>query len=232
MFGVSSAQSPPSSRCRFADTVGILAPFSSRRRANPTRRNSARSRRPRASEHFAPLLFYNRRPGEPHEVLVPVADCGRPVEKLLETIEEEAGDRAAFLSFEDETPALLPYATLLPQRASVDPILAAITGVYEWQQSPLLFLVDGERVQDEQELNALRRRIAMRGDTPYIGVVRPGQLTIYRVSIDRVPLGKALVPLGIQGRAYTFSTLANERPGAAPTAKHCITSIILRLLDD
>lgn len=155
------------------------------------------------------------------------------MDSFPQTLEEYGADLTAFRSFDNDAPDLLPYATLLAARNAPDPILAALTGVYEWQNSPLVFLVDGDRLEGDHHLDGLRRRLAMRGDAPYLGVVRPGQLTLYRVSLDKDPAAKARIPLDIparDGRA-TFPYLGNQRPGVAAQPRQWITSVVLRLLD-
>lgn len=155
------------------------------------------------------------------------------VDSFPQTLEKYGADIGAFRSFDDDTPHLLPYATLLAARNARDPVLAALAGVYEWQDTPLVFLVDGDRLAEEQYLDGIRRRLAMRGDAPYLGVVRPGQLTLYRVSLDGDPVERARIRLEIadgEERA-TFPYLGNERPGAATSSRRWISSVILKLLD-
>ena len=121
---------------------------------------------------------------------------------------------------------------MLAARKTKDSALAAITGVYEWQNTPLVFLVDGDKVTTNQELNRIRRLVAMRGDAPYLGVVRPGQLTLYRVSLDSDPADKARLRLEIpagQERA-TFPHLSNDRPGVDPHSRKWISNVVLTLL--
>jgi hypothetical protein len=155
------------------------------------------------------------------------------VDFLPRTLEAYGADLAAFRSFDGEGPELLPYATLLAARNAPDPVLAALAGVYEWQNTPLVFLVDGDRLAGDQHLDGIRRRLAMRGDAPYVGVVRPGQLTLYRVSLDKDPAAKARIPLGIlaHDERVTFPYLGNHRPGAATQPRQWIASVVLRLLD-
>ena len=155
------------------------------------------------------------------------------VDFLPQTLEAYGADLAAFRSFDGEGPDLLPYATLIAARNAPDPVLAALAGVYEWQSTPLVFLVDGDRLADDQHLDGIRRRLAMRGDAPYVGAVRPGQLTIYRVSLDKDPAAKARIPLDIlaHDERATFPYLGNQRPGVATQPRQWITSVVLRLLD-
>ena len=149
-----------------------------------------------------------------------------------QTLEEYGADLEAVRSFDDDSPDLLAYATLLAARKVHDPVLAALTGVYEWQNSPLVFLVDGDNLAGDQDLDRIRRRVAMRGDAPYLGVVRPGRLTLYRVSLDKDPAAKTRISLGIpEGeKRATFPHLGNQRPGVAARPQQWISNVVLNLL--
>jgi hypothetical protein len=149
------------------------------------------------------------------------------------TLEKYGADLGARRLLDADGPELLPYATLISARESGDPDLAAVSAVYEWQNTPLVFLVDADRLdQDSRRLDRIRRLVGMRGDVPYLGVVRPGQLTVYRVSLDADPLDRAFVPLeNLKGHEKgTFAYLANERPGIAVKKRQLISQIVLKLL--
>ena len=94
------------------------------------------------------------------------------MKSLVQTLEKYGAEPASFRSFADDSPDLLPYATLLSTRQSDDSDLAGLAGVYEWQASPLVVLVDDEKVTRPQQLDHLRRLIAMRGDTPISAKIR------------------------------------------------------------
>jgi hypothetical protein len=153
------------------------------------------------------------------------------VESLVQTLEKYGADSAAIRSFAADAPDLLPYATLLSTRQN-DSILAALAGVYEWQTTPLIFLVDAEKLCRKQDLDRIRRLVAMRGDAPYLGVVRPGQLTVYRVSLDNDPMDRTLVELPVPAgeERVTLPYLGNHRPGVAPHPGHGISKVVLNLL--
>lgn len=153
------------------------------------------------------------------------------MESLVQTLEKYGAEPASFRSFADDSPELLPYATLLSSRQNVDSDLAALAGVYEWQTSPLVALVDAEKLTSPQQLDHLRRLIAMRGDTPYLGVIRPGQLTVYRVSLDNDALDRTRVePLGSAEERATFPYLGNQRPDVAMHGLKRISKVVLKLL--
>jgi hypothetical protein len=147
------------------------------------------------------------------------------------TLTDYGADLHALHRFDDEGkgPDLLPYATLVSAREAKDHQLDALFGVYEWQGSPLIFLVDGERLQDNEHLRIIRRRLAMRGDAPYMGVVRPGRLTVYQVSLDSRLPDEVSIPAG--STSHTFAYLANSRPGLDVERRRWISEVVLRLLD-
>ncbi len=152
---------------------------------------------------------------------------------LIETLAQYGADTSSDggLRLLADTPEMLSYANLLAARDREQGELNALFGVYEWQGSPLAFLVNGAEVADDDQFRRIRRCIALRGDAPYLGVVRPGQLTIHRVSLDTDgDQASRITGLPKECRT-TFSVLANSRPGIAPFKKW-ISGIILKLLRD
>ncbi len=146
-------------------------------------------------------------------------------------LQQYGGDPASLLKFDVDGPELLPYATLTAARGAGDLDLAALGGVYEWQDRPLLFLVDGTLLDgNPQRLSRIRRLVAMRGDAPYLAVVTPGGMTIYQVGLDgdaaqaRVSVGKAN-----DDRRIVIPYLGNLRPQTSANRSR-ISDVILRLL--
>lgn len=82
-------------------------------------------------------------------------------------LQQYGGDPASLLKFHVDGPELLPYATLTAARLSGDLDLAALGGMYEWQDRPLLFLVDGTLLDGNPQrlsrIRRLRRRSLPRG---------------------------------------------------------------------
>lgn len=182
-------------------------------------------------KHFLLFLFYHGmhallRPGVVNE-LASIA-----VDSFVQTLEKYGADPAAIRTFDPDTPELLPYATLVAARKNSDPVLAALTGVYEWQNTPLVFLVDAGKLAPDHGLDRIRRRLAMRGDAPYLGVVRPGHLTLYRVSLDNDPADRTLIdlPILVGEEQATFPHLGNHRPGVATHPRQWISKVVLTLL--
>src|SRR5262249_41930392 len=75
-------------------------------------------------------------------------------------------------------------AVLVAARNTGDKDLLPLLGVYEWQSNPLVFLVNGDAIRNDDHFQRIRRCVALRGDAPYLGVLRPGQLVIHRVALD------------------------------------------------
>ena len=153
---------------------------------------------------------------------------------LAQALQPLGADAEAIRTFDDDGPNLLPNASMLTVRTRSHSELSYIEGVYEWQNEPLIFLVSGDRLNDDLDLlNRLRRLIAMRGDAPYLGVYRSGSLDVYQVSLDANAPNQARVNLALQQaeKASTFAYLANKRPGVAPGQRQWISQVILNLLE-
>ncbi|MFC6841876.1 hypothetical protein [Xanthomonas theicola] len=110
---------------------------------------------------------------------------------------------------------MLPYATLLMARRPQGSVLGAVDAFYEWQGAPLLFLVAEDALQDAQHLHQIRRLLAMRGDAPYLGVVAPGRLDVYRIALDRHSPQQAMMDMGDHAPVTTLARLGNGRPEVA-----------------
>jgi len=152
---------------------------------------------------------------------------------LAEVLQPLGADAEAIRAFDDDGPNLLPYASMLTVRTRSRSELSYIEGVYEWQNEPLVFLVSGDRLNNDLDLlHRLRRLIAMRGDAPYLGVYTSGSLDVYQVSLDASAPNQARVDLALQQgeKASTFAYLGNKRPGVAPGQRQWISQVILNLL--
>ncbi|WP_232820705.1 N-6 DNA methylase [Thalassobius sp. I31.1] len=145
---------------------------------------------------------------------------------------EFGADTVSLRMFDEETSDLLPYATILNARRDGDETLGLIGAVYEWQDAPLIFLVDGDLVENNRQLHRMRRLLAMRGDAPYLGVVSPGRLEVYHVGLDNKQLGQTRVSLQTDDKAKftTLARLGNARPNAAISQRGWISNVVLNLL--
>ena len=141
-------------------------------------------------------------------------------------------DPSALRLLDDDGPDLLPYATLIAARRSTDATLSVVEAVYEWQEAPLAFIVAADSLEDDDHLNRIRRLLAMRGDAPYLAVVAPGSLDVYRLALDRKSAQQAKVDWEGENvdRASVFVRLGNVRPQAAIAHRNWISNVVLRLL--
>ena len=149
------------------------------------------------------------------------------------SLAEFGADPSTLRLLDDEGPELLPYATLMTARRNGDATLGVVEAVYEWQDAPLVFLIDADSLDDDDDrLQRIRRLLAMRGDAPYLGVVAPGSLHVYRIALDRKSLRQARLGLedGDDARSTVFARLGNDRPQAAITDRGWISDVVLRLL--
>jgi N-6 DNA Methylase len=151
-------------------------------------------------------------------------------------IRQHGGDPGCLFRFDNENDGqgwnLLPYATLTAARNAGE--LTQLIGVYEWQNRPLFLLVDGDAL-DKQEngLTRIRRIAAMRGDAPYLAVVRAGRLTIHDVGLDNEAHRSKLAIGGTEDELrMIIPNLVNERPIALDGKRRWINDVILKLLTD
>lgn len=153
--------------------------------------------------------------------------------ELIATLAQYGADTGSDggLRWLNDAPEMLAYASLLSARHRDQQNLNALFGVYEWQGSPLVFLVNGSEITNDEQFQHIRRCIALRGDAPYLGVVRPGQLTIHRVALDKEDIKASRIKDISEDDRIVFPALANSRPGTA-NANKWISSIILKLLRD
>lgn len=151
-------------------------------------------------------------------------------------IRQHGGDPECLFRFDNEDDgqgwSLLPYATLTAARNIGD--LAPLIGVYEWQNRPLFLLADGDMLDKQASgLTRLRRIAAMRGDAPYLAVVRSGRLIIYDVGLDNETDRSKLAIDGAEDELrMVIPNLVNERPIALDGKRRWINDVILKLLTE
>jgi hypothetical protein len=134
------------------------------------------------------------------------------VRELIDILNRYGAEKDQLIMLDEDEPRLLPYGTLVAARnadnGSVN--LSSVVAVYEWQDEPLMFIVEGG--QSEDALRRVRRLLAMRGDAPYMGVVDGGTLRVIELGLDKKPLEKADVNVAVGGEQWaTIGKLAVER---------------------
>jgi Type I restriction-modification system methyltransferase subunit len=151
---------------------------------------------------------------------------------LSRALKEFGAHEDSVLFFDEASPRIVAYAALLDARRQPASPLKPVVGVYEWQGAALLFVVDGESLDDDEHLLKLRRLLSMRGDAPYLGVLSPGRLDVYLLGLDSATAKEARVPDSevAPDNALVLPHLANARPGAERNSKRWISSVVLRLL--
>ena len=129
-------------------------------------------------------------------------------------------------------PRNLRYSTILSAKESGHQPLDLVGAVYEWQHQPMMYLVEGTPVVTVENLTKLRRILAMRGDTPYLGVTNSNKIDVYNLSLDNKSLNDARVYLkGInENQSAIFAELGNCRPDSVVNDEQWISSVILNLL--
>jgi len=151
---------------------------------------------------------------------------------LANNIVEFGGTRSDLHLLDSDGPELLPYATLLSVRREATDTLGVVGAVYEWQDAPLVFLIDVDSVQDDDQIHRIRRLLAMRGDAPYLGIIGPGRLDVYRIALDSKSPSEARVDWGNgrDAKATAIPRLGNLRPQAEITQRSWISNVVLNLL--
>ncbi|OEC93558.1 N-6 DNA methylase [Rhizobium sp. YK2] len=152
----------------------------------------------------------------------------------LDRLEAFGVDRQTLYSLDADAPELLPYATLTSSRGDSGSILGVVGAVYEWQNEPLVFLVDADRIDSSEQIHRLRRLLAMRGDAPYLGVVAPGRLDVYSIALDRKTVAQARIAVDTSTEAVKdlLPHLANRRPNVPRTKQGWISNVVLNLLTE
>jgi len=156
----------------------------------------------------------------------------RSMPDLTSLLVKFGAEPSSLRMLDDDGPGLLPYATIVAARRNGDSALGAVEAVYEWQGAPLVFLVAADSLEDEGQLRRIRRLLAMRGDAPYLAVVAPGSLEVYRVALDKKSPGQARVDWQDEdiARSAVFARLGNVRPKASISPQNWISNVVLRLL--
>lgn len=156
---------------------------------------------------------------------------GTTTDLIERTLREHGAALEGIRFFESDSADLLAYATLTSVRRDDGGDLQALCGVYEWQQQPLAFLLDGQLIESADHLRRVRRMLAMRGGAPYIALIQGGSLTVYGVGLDGASAKAAEIKLPQKMQpSEVVPYLSNERPGNL-TRRRWIEQVVLSLLD-
>ena len=157
---------------------------------------------------------------------------GELVLDIATSLRDFGAESATLHLLDQPGPSLLPYSTLLNARRQRHSILSVVEAVYEWQGEPLIYIVSANAISTDSQLQQIRRLLAMRGDAPYLGVISPGVLDVYRIALDPKPLSQVRVQTdkGKSSEKATFAYLANLRPNAASAQRDWISNVVLKLL--
>ena len=111
-----------------------------------------------------------------------------------------------------ESPAQIPYLDLLSRHVRQSaPLLPDAVG--EFQGRPVMYFLDASGGEpDPSERLDLQHRLANRGDHAVLAVVRPGDLTLYPLNLDRRRLAQhglgKVIPMSDTKAPFLFQSLA------------------------
>ncbi len=160
--------------------------------------------------------------------------------ELNDALNRYGAEPDQLIMLDADGPEVLPYTTLIAARqGEQSPVnLEAVVAVYEWQDQPLMFIVEGNH--SDRDLQLIRRVLSMRGDAPYMGVVTGGTLRVIELGLDDKSLDKARVLIDVGGEEWaTLGKLAAERSAAPGDPKKeprrargsSVSRVILKLLN-
>lgn len=114
-------------------------------------------------------------------------------ERLADAIRGFGCPREAFVSLRNEqkkSPSHVPYLDLLSDQVQAE-AKRLPDAVAEFQGKPVMYLLDSQAGEPDPEVRIeLQQRLANRGDHAFLAVVRPGELVLYPLNLDRETLNK------------------------------------------
>jgi len=131
-----------------------------------------------------------------------------------------------------ESPVQIPYLDLLSKHVRESaPLLPDAVG--EFQGRPVMYFLDATDGEPEaEERLTLQQRLANRGDHAVLAVVRPGDLTLYPLHLDRKHLNQhglgKVIPIGDTKAPFLFQAVAAgdfDLPGRSEAADPVFTEI-------
>lgn len=111
-----------------------------------------------------------------------------------------------------ESPAQVPYLDLLSEHVRKSASLLP-DAVGEFQGRPVMYFLDATGGEpDADERLELQQRLANRGDHAVLALVRPGDLTLYPLNLDRTHLNQhglgKVIPIGDKKAPFLFQSVA------------------------
>lgn len=133
------------------------------------------------------------------------------------------------LKLPTSVPAQIQYLDILPTKELAEGALLP-TAVAEFQGRPIVYFIDGaSKSHAREDILNLQQRLANRGDHAVLAEVRPGQLTLYPLNLDRDELQKGAwevigqddvqAPFLFQGLACGTKVVAGSMDAADPVFK-------------
>lgn len=141
-------------------------------------------------------------------------------------------------SKQKQSPDHVPYLDLLSDQVREE-VVRLPDAVAEFQGKPVMYLIDaGSGEPDQAERLKLQQRLANRGDHAVLAIVRPGELTLYPLNLDRETLNKKGIGKTIRvadpQAPFLFEEIATGTLTGLegqPTASDPVFEEIRRLLD-
>jgi len=112
------------------------------------------------------------------------------IKPLLERLEPYGARAETLVDLQGKpSPETIRYLDLMHGEASRSSLPNAVV---EAEFEPLAYVIDAtEQQRDLPSLQPIRRKLALRGDAPYLAILEPGRLSVYDVGLDEASLGDA-----------------------------------------
>lgn len=114
-------------------------------------------------------------------------------QRLADTVMAFGCPQSSIVSLRNEqkqSPDHVSYLDLLSDQVQEEAVRLP-DAVAEFQGKPVMYLIDAESGEpDQTERISLQQRLANRGDHAVLAIVRPGELTLYPLNLDRKTLNE------------------------------------------
>lgn len=114
-------------------------------------------------------------------------------QRLVDTVKAFGCPQSSIVSLRNEqkrSPDHVPYLDLLSDQV-LEEAVRLPDAVAEFQGKPAMYLIDAESGEPEKaERIDLQQRLANRGDHAVLAIVRPGELVLYPLNLDRKTLNE------------------------------------------